>query len=188
MSGTPSARIADVEKPTVTPRDRRLAADERLVLVTDGVTERRNEGGSTFRIARSRKPVVEQVQNATAAATAMAILQALTDCRKELLEDGTVLVLRVAEVESFVKPPAGVNDLCWGVRTAAGGNGCDNERKERKMAVDRGRRGVIGGISLGGILVIIGIIVAIVWSLWLGIIIAVIGLVAFGGFARGKWY
>jgi hypothetical protein len=57
------------------------------------------------------------------------------------------------------------------------------------MAVDRGRRGgAIGGISLGGILVIIGIIVAIVWSLILGIIIAVIGLVAFGGFARGKWY
>jgi hypothetical protein len=57
------------------------------------------------------------------------------------------------------------------------------------MAVDGGRgRGGIGGISLGGILVIIGIIVAFVWSLWLGIIIAVIGLVAFGGFAKGKWY
>ncbi len=57
------------------------------------------------------------------------------------------------------------------------------------MAVDRGRRGgVIGGISFGGILVIIGIIVAIVWSLWLGIVIALIGLVAFGGFVRGKWY
>jgi hypothetical protein len=45
-----------------------------------------------------------------------------------------------------------------------------------------------GGIGLGGILVIIGIIVAIFWSLWLGIIIALIGLIAFGGFARGKWY
>lgn len=57
------------------------------------------------------------------------------------------------------------------------------------MAVDRGRRGgVIGGISLGGILVIVGITVAIVWSLWLGIIIALIGLIAFGGFVRGRWY
>jgi len=57
------------------------------------------------------------------------------------------------------------------------------------MAVDRGRRGgVIGGIGLGGILVIIGVIVAIVWSLWLGIVIALIGLVAFGGFVKGKWY
>jgi hypothetical protein len=50
------------------------------------------------------------------------------------------------------------------------------------------RRGGIAGISTGGIIVIIGIIVAIVWSLWLGIIIALIGLIAFGGFARGKWY
>jgi hypothetical protein len=56
------------------------------------------------------------------------------------------------------------------------------------MAVDRGRRGGIGGISLGGILVIIGIVVALVWSLLLGIIIAVVGLAAFGGFVRGKWY
>jgi hypothetical protein len=45
-----------------------------------------------------------------------------------------------------------------------------------------------GGIGLGGILVIAGIVIAIIWSVWIGIIIAVIGLVAFGGFARGKWY
>jgi len=51
-----------------------------------------------------------------------------------------------------------------------------------------GRGGSLGGIGLGGILVILGIILAFVWSLWIGIIIAVIGLVAFGGFARGKWY
>jgi hypothetical protein len=46
----------------------------------------------------------------------------------------------------------------------------------------------IGGISLGGILVIIGIVLMIVWSFWIGLIIALIGLIAFGGFARGKWY
>jgi hypothetical protein len=45
-----------------------------------------------------------------------------------------------------------------------------------------------GGISLGGILVIIGIVVAIFWSLLLGLVIALIGLIAFGGFAKGKWY
>src|SRR3954463_9645458 len=56
------------------------------------------------------------------------------------------------------------------------------------MAAPSERRGGIGGISTGGILVIIGIIVAIVWSLWLGLIIALIGLIAFGGFARGRWY
>jgi len=48
--------------------------------------------------------------------------------------------------------------------------------------------GGIGGISLGGILVIIGIVLMIVWSFWIGLIIALIGLIAFGGFARGKWY
>jgi hypothetical protein len=56
------------------------------------------------------------------------------------------------------------------------------------MAVDRGRRSGVGGISLGGILVIIGIIVALIWSLWLGLIIILIGLIAFGGFVRGRWY
>jgi hypothetical protein len=44
------------------------------------------------------------------------------------------------------------------------------------------------GISIGGILVIIGIVVALFWSVILGIIIALVGLVAFGGFARGRWY
>jgi hypothetical protein len=46
----------------------------------------------------------------------------------------------------------------------------------------------MGGISVGGIIVIIGIVVMVVGSFWLGLIIALIGLVAFGGFARGRWY
>ena len=45
-----------------------------------------------------------------------------------------------------------------------------------------------GGMNLGGGLVIAGIVVALFWSLILGIIIAVVGLVAFGGFVKGKWY
>lgn len=44
------------------------------------------------------------------------------------------------------------------------------------------------GISLGGALVIAGVLVAIFWSVWIGIILALIGLIAFGGFARGRWY
>jgi hypothetical protein len=48
--------------------------------------------------------------------------------------------------------------------------------------------GSLGGIGLGGILVIAGILVAIFASLWLGVIIALVGLIAFGGFAKGKWY
>ena len=50
------------------------------------------------------------------------------------------------------------------------------------------RHGGTAGISLGGILVIVGIVVAIFWSVVLGVIIALIGLIAFGGFARGRWY
>jgi hypothetical protein len=46
----------------------------------------------------------------------------------------------------------------------------------------------VGGISLGGILVIVGIVLMIVWSFWIGLIITLIGLIAFGGFARGRWY
>lgn len=46
----------------------------------------------------------------------------------------------------------------------------------------------MAGISVGGIIVIIGIVVAIFWSLLLGIVIALLGLLAFGGFARGRWY
>ena len=44
------------------------------------------------------------------------------------------------------------------------------------------------GIGLGGILVIVGIVVMIVWSFLIGLIIALIGLIAFDGFAKGKWY
>jgi hypothetical protein len=63
-----------------------------------------------------------------------------------------------------------------------------NQRTEEQMNTRADRGAGIGGISLGGILVIIGIVLMIVWSFWIGLIIALIGLIAFGGFARGKWY
>ena len=56
------------------------------------------------------------------------------------------------------------------------------------MATPERRGGGIGGISLGGIIVIIGIVVALFWSVLVGVIIMLIGLIAFGGFARGRWY
>jgi hypothetical protein len=46
----------------------------------------------------------------------------------------------------------------------------------------------MAGISLGGILVIIGIVLLILGYTILGIIVALVGLIAFGGFARGRWY
>jgi hypothetical protein len=55
----------------------------------------------------------------------------------------------------------------------------------------RGRSGtdqIVAGISVGGLIVIIGIVVAIFWSVLWGVIIALVGLLAFGGFARGRWY
>ena len=55
------------------------------------------------------------------------------------------------------------------------------------MASREGRGG-IGGISTGGIIVIVGIIIMIIWSFVLGLIVTIVGLLAFGGFARGKWY
>lgn len=46
----------------------------------------------------------------------------------------------------------------------------------------------VGGISLGGAIVIVGIVLMIFWSFLGGLIVALIGLIAFGGFARGRWY
>jgi hypothetical protein len=63
----------------------------------------------------------------------------------------------------------------------AGGRG-----KEPGVAGGLARRN--GGLTLGGGIVIAGVVVALFWSILLGIIIAVVGLVAFGGFVRGKWY
>jgi hypothetical protein len=44
------------------------------------------------------------------------------------------------------------------------------------------------GLGLGGVLVIIGIVLLILGYTIIGIIVALIGLLAFGGFARGRWY
>ena len=45
-----------------------------------------------------------------------------------------------------------------------------------------------GGISMGGIIVVLGILLILFWSFWIGLIVTLIGLIAFGGFVRGKWY
>jgi hypothetical protein len=50
------------------------------------------------------------------------------------------------------------------------------------------RRSGIAGISVGGIIVIVGIVIALFWSLWIGLLVVLVGLIAFGGFVRGKWY
>jgi len=42
-------------------------------------------------------------------------------------------------------------------------------------------------MGIGAILIVIGIVLALVKSLVLGLILIVLGL-AFGGFRRGRWY
>jgi hypothetical protein len=61
--------------------------------------------------------------------------------------------------------------------------------KEVNMATPERRYGPGTGITLGGIIVIAGIVI---WLLFdapiVGIILILVGLLAFGGFARGRWY
>jgi len=45
-----------------------------------------------------------------------------------------------------------------------------------------------GGVTIGGIGVILGVLMMLFFSLVIGLIVTLIGLVAFGGFVRGKWY
>ena len=42
-------------------------------------------------------------------------------------------------------------------------------------------------MALGGILIIVGIVVALVQSLLIGLLLIVVGLLL-GGFRRGRWY
>ena len=71
--------------------------------------------------------------------------------------------------------------------SARSGDGIVSSRGQL-MAAERGTGGNTGGIGLGGILVIVGIVLMIVWSFWVGLIVTLVGLIAFGGFAKGKWY
>ena len=70
----------------------RLESADRLVLITDGITEREVEGGGTFGVDGLRR-AVRDAPAATAAATAMAIQQAVTSCWAEPLEDDATLVV-----------------------------------------------------------------------------------------------
>jgi serine phosphatase RsbU (regulator of sigma subunit) len=77
------------------PATVRLESADRLVLITDGVTERQVKGGGTFGVEGLRR-AVRASPAATAAATAMAIQQAVTSARAEPLEDdATVVVLAI---------------------------------------------------------------------------------------------
>jgi serine phosphatase RsbU (regulator of sigma subunit) len=75
---------------------RQLHPGERLILVTVGITERRIDGGGTLGVDGLRR-AVERAENPTAAATALAIQDAVTNCWREPLEDdAAVVVMAVA--------------------------------------------------------------------------------------------
>jgi hypothetical protein len=46
----------------------------------------------------------------------------------------------------------------------------------------------MAGLTVGGAIVIAGIVIATFWSVVVGIVVALVGLLAFGGFVRGRWY
>jgi serine phosphatase RsbU (regulator of sigma subunit) len=84
------------KEPRFKVSERRLRSGERIVLVTNGITGRHLEGGGTFGLDGLRN-AIENAAAPTAACTAMAIQQAVTDCWREPLEDdGTVVVMAVA--------------------------------------------------------------------------------------------
>ena len=73
----------------------RLETADRVVLVTDGIIGRAVEGGGTFGVDGLRR-AVREAPAPTAAATAMAIQQAVTSCwTKPLEDDATLVVLAV---------------------------------------------------------------------------------------------
>src|SRR5918997_1562135 len=113
--GHPPAYLADVEgnltelhsprhpalgsgdhEATFTSTQRAMQSGERVILVTDGVTERRTAGGGRFGVDGIRRALAG-LEHPTAAATAMAVLQGVTECwREPLQDDGTVAVLAIA--------------------------------------------------------------------------------------------
>jgi serine phosphatase RsbU (regulator of sigma subunit) len=81
---------------TFSATKRQLHSAERLILLTDGIISRSMEGGGTFGMDGIRE-ALERVANPTAASTAMAIQQAVTDCWREPLEDDATVVVMAVE-------------------------------------------------------------------------------------------
>jgi hypothetical protein len=42
-------------------------------------------------------------------------------------------------------------------------------------------------MGIGAVLIILGIVLLIVYNVWVGLILIILGLL-FGGFRRGRWY
>ncbi len=49
------------------------------------------------------------------------------------------------------------------------------------------RRGGVGGVSVGGVLMVLGLILMIFSSFWIGLIVTLVGVVFVGGFFPSRW-
>ena len=83
-------------EPRFTPAERQLNPGERLILLTDGITERHLEDGTTFGVEGLRRALAS-TENPTAACTAMEIQKAVAKSWREPLEDdATVVVMAIS--------------------------------------------------------------------------------------------
>ena len=90
----PALGTGDSE-PVFVPSQRQLHRGERLVLLTDGVTQRQTQDGGTFGVDGLRKRSITP-PTPTATATAIAIQRAITSSWEEpLQDDATVVVMAV---------------------------------------------------------------------------------------------
>ncbi|MGI8624764.1 MAG: PP2C family protein-serine/threonine phosphatase [Solirubrobacteraceae bacterium] len=93
LGGAIHGRLGEGDQPqALQPQSIRLEPGERLILVTNGIVERRVEGGGTFGVDGLRRAVAG-TPTPTAAATAMAIQRAVTDSWTEPLQDDATLVV-----------------------------------------------------------------------------------------------
>jgi len=95
LKGPEHPALGTGDQPRFQPAQRQLRSGERLLLLTDGVIERHTEDGGRFGVDGLRS-ALDRAESPTAAATAMAIQTAVTDCWAEPLEDdATIVVLAV---------------------------------------------------------------------------------------------
>jgi serine phosphatase RsbU (regulator of sigma subunit) len=76
--------------------ERQFNPGERLILLTDGIIDRKVQGGGTFGI-EGLKNALDRAASPTAALTAIAIQQTITDCWREPLEDDATAVVMAIE-------------------------------------------------------------------------------------------
>jgi serine phosphatase RsbU (regulator of sigma subunit) len=83
---------AKTTSPKFKTTQRQLGPGERLILLTDGIIDRKVQGGGTFGVD-GVKQAIDSAGNPTAASTALAIQQAVTECWREPLDDDATIVV-----------------------------------------------------------------------------------------------